>query len=306
MQIGFCSVIGREMLAVHAVPQEALRFAVHTAPVPWEGICVPQTLATNWSLKDLYSQRDLDRHETKQLATRVGSILHELNVSKARAPSVASSSGQIVDHMELTDRILLPQGIRIYRNKGLPADGTLLRKKGDAFLMSGGGCPAIVLTGGSTCIVAHASRESLLPKRFTEDGRAIGEHVSVVTNCVRKFRELEPDVPFDEANFRVIFGITPRQFSHPVHHPEHGANNRGRQRYLIRHYGEIAHSFIRDPDNGGYLDLNALTVHQARLCGIENAKTGTVLPAKGKFAYTRHPNPEMAEGRNLVIVRRLN
>lgn len=292
-------------MAVQAIPPDALRFAVRSAPVPWEGICIPRSMATNWSLKDLYAQNDLEQLETRKLALRVGSILDELNVNEARALSVVSSSGQIVDHMELTDHILLPQGIRICRNKALPADGTLLRKKGDAFLMSGGGCPAIVLTGGSTCIVAHASRESLLPKHFSEDGTAIGEHKSVVMNCVEKFRELEPDVPLHEAHFRVVFGITPKQFSHPVKHPHHGANNRGRQRYLMRQYGEVGASFVRDPDRNGYLDLNALTVHQARLCGIEDAKTGTVLPAKGSFAYTRHPDPDLAEGRNLVIVRRL-
>mgnify|MGYP001574462610 FL=1 len=286
----------------------ALRFSIRAASVPWEAVCIPETEQSgSWSLKDLYCQDDTSGSiAARLLAARLGAVLDECNVVKARAPSVAPSSGKIVDHLELKDEILLPQRIRLFRNRELPADGTLLRKRGDAFVMSGGGCPVIVLTGASACVVAHASRESLLPKEFEEDGRPHEEHESVVEASIRKLRELEPGLPLDRASLRVLFGITPKQFRHPVHDSHHGPNNRGRQRYLSNRYGEEAMAnFIRDPEGEGYLDLNALTVHQARECGIENAKTGSVLPARGGFAHTRHPNPSLAKGRNLVVVHRL-
>src|SRR5690348_10075568 len=131
------------MLNSVAIAAPPLIDTVRNGNITYEAICYPAgTPSGDWSLAKLKVPGDEQLNPTE--AERLGRVLASHGIKRAFAPRVADSSAIIVPKSELTDVIELPHGVKLFRNARLPADGTTLGP-GDAFIMSGGGCPVIVV-----------------------------------------------------------------------------------------------------------------------------------------------------------------
>jgi hypothetical protein len=262
-------------------------------------IAPPPTLAS-WSLAGLYSQADAENN--KLLCNHLADIMAEYDLKHAYAPSVAASSAAVVESRELSTLIKLQNDISIYRNKYVPSDGISL-KWGENFMMSGGGCPVIVLTGLNKkgemiCIAAHASRESLIDRKFL-----LGEEPRTnesVVYALAKNAYLQGCL-LSKTTLRIFFQIRSDGFAHELDHETHGEYNKKLVEYVSSHDPQAC--VIRE--NVAYLDIKKLITAQAKRAGIGTVEGTHELPYEDVFPHTRHPMRTLRDKRSLVIVERV-
>lgn len=253
----------------------------------------------NWSLAGLYSQEDVDRQPL--LARRLADELIRRDVRRAYAPSVAAHSARIVGREELTTCMKLPGGVLLYRNKDLPADGVPIRRK-EAFIMSGAGCPPIIIAGKGHCIPVHGSRQSLIDvERASDEHRTPSrEYESVIHAAVAFLRERHKVQPHHLA-LRGGLHIAPDLFEHPFSHPKLAIQNLALYDYLCDEYD----AFTAMQSTKGHLDLADLAMRIALKLGFPEKRVSFAPPLPEEAVTTRN-EPEYPGGpwRNLVIVYR--
>lgn len=243
----------------------------------------------NWSLANLYSQEDAENDPA--FAERLGKVLADRNIKRAYGPSVIFHSGHIVEREELTTEITLPGGAKLFRRKDLPADGVPIRR-GEAFVMSGAGCPPVIIAGKGFCLPMHGSRDTLVD-RASLAGNPPREHSSVIHAGVAFLKE-KYGVDVRHLALCGGFHIRPSEFTHPFNHPKYGETNARLFEHLLFTYG------ANIMNNEGDLDMAELALGIARDIGIPYAEFGDPLPKRA--ATTRDGREEF--WRNLVLVYR--
>lgn len=283
--------------SVLTLDRPILHFKGEHDEVKYQATCIPAgTPDGDWSLKHFQHSEDAERHPER--AERLGRMLHDLGVTDAYAPAVDKMSALITHRKELSEVIELPYGVRLYRNKNVPADGVPLRK-GQAFVMSGGGCPVIVAAGGKdTCVVAHASRDSLLdPNRIQKIGepRKYASVIQAIIGWVERNDGLRPG----RLSLRGLFTIPAAEFTHPPDDPIWGWVNERRAEIIQEKWNR---PIITGLDLA--LSIPELIKAQAADHGFGPTGVDKELPSSGPYGYTRHIEKGMRSARNLVVVRR--
>lgn len=246
----------------------------------------------NWSLKDLYRPEDVERKP--ELVSRLEAEFNDLGIIRAYAPSVAKMSGIVVDPCSFTSKIPL-NGTTLCRDPDHESDGTWLRP-GEAFIMSGGGCPVAIAEGGGICLVSHVGRESAvnLPQLLKQEPSRT--HMSIVDSMAERAFEL--GVPPGQMTLSVLFQVPASAFGHPLGDP--------RWQAVLRYVEGLGENIAVVRDHVMLLDMAALVAAQGRRAGFKVDDTvDYALPEKGPFGHTRHPDPEYRLRRNLVIIQYL-
>lgn len=245
----------------------------------------------NWSLSPLQTQEDAWGNLT--LATGLTRALRELEVRTAYAPNVAAASARVVNTADLRSRIRLNE-IDMYRRRDLPADGIFL-KPGEAFMMSGAGCPLIIASAGEPLLVAHAGRDSLVD-RGAIAGSPSRRHVSVVHAIVEAFRSR--GVHPERIRMTMLFAIPTETFEHRFDHPYLGDFNRKLGAFInARWPGCTVWN-----SGGVFLNLEFLFLEQATQAGVRDLDAMRSLTDCPRLAHTRDGNDP--NRRNLYVVKR--
>lgn len=265
-----------------------LRFEVNA----WTPADASRYYLRSWSLKPLQEPDDALKH--RELTSGVSIALHTVGVKTAYAPKVAAMSGAIVPAEKLKKQIPLRNNAILKRDKDVPADGVFVRP-GEAFIMSGAGCPLIIATAGEHAIISHAGRDSLID-RGAVMGKPTRNCGSVVDSIINEFLNLE--MPVYDINMCMMFAVPTEKFGHPENDPQYGEFN--------RRLGVYAHNLwpgsVVKRDGSIYIDLGALFVEQARQRGVRRARAVHSLDEYPDLAHTR--DGEDPSRRNLYVVKR--
>lgn len=271
--------------------------------VEYEAICYPAgTPAGDWTLKNLRVPEDVQKHPAE--AERIGRVLAEHGIKRAYAPHVAPASGIIIPRPRLSSVLELPHEVTLFRNAAMPADGVALGR-GEAFVMSGGGCPVLVMSGDGMCIAAHASRDSLLDTCHIRTGERNPDrpHKSVINAMVSwaARRETSPLKP-RQSKLSGYFSISTDWFRHSPDHPDFGVLNVQRAKYIERNWGP---GIVIGPHL--CLNIENLSRAQARTAGFtpELVVFREEIGGNSPFGFTQHPDPAMRPVRSLNIVHRI-
>ncbi|HEY5383398.1 MAG TPA: hypothetical protein VIJ88_02495 [Candidatus Paceibacterota bacterium] len=248
---------------------------------------------TDWSLGPIQKSEHVQAN--LGLASQVGAALWGLGVRRAYAPSPIEFNARIINPKILDRDIPLPYGVHLFRNQEVPADGTILRKQGDAGVFSAGGCSVVVATLGDEIIFAHAGRECVLDRtRVLTDGMEKGRWVeSVVDNIVSA---LTP-----HHNLRqylrawVFYSIKPEDFVHRSDDPDpkHAAYNKAAADYLPQKFGS---EFGWAEKAALYIDIPRIIKAQFHRLGVEHVSL--------EHAYLANelPHTRNGGGRYLVAI----
>jgi hypothetical protein len=195
---------------------------------------------SDWSLARL--RRSGDEKKEPEFARKVSRALQSVGARLAYAPTPTKFNGELVRPDELLKEWIPLGDVTLYRNPGIPADGTRLPHRGCAGIFSAGGCSLIVATRRDEMIFAHAGRDCVLDRtRILTENRTTGRrHESVVHSILNELapsRSLLKEV--QEVHVAVYYSIRPEDFRHDLadKNPEHTAYNRSAMRLLPREYG---------------------------------------------------------------------
>ncbi len=268
--------------------------------------CVPPT-GGNWSLKQLEGEN------AQAFMERVGKELSSRGIRKAYAPPVSLMSGKVGRMAELTKRYSLPDAVTVYRSDIYekrflaPYDGIVLQPtSGTAFIMSGGGCPIVVLIGKTRggqliCIVSHVGRESALDKYYWGEAPKQREPFSIIDSMIAAATVcgLTPE----QCELRCFFQIPTHCFEHDVNSPTHADKNKKMLELVKMRYPK---GDIMPPINGVHcMDMGELVRQQAIGAGIP-AKAifinNRVLSENGPHAFTRRTDSVLASYSNLELL----
>jgi len=177
----------------------------------------------DWSLAPLQEPGDVRKNPV--LAGKLREALISLVADHLYAPSPVKSNGEIIEPTMLNRPFVLGNGILLFRNPKMPADGTFLRGAGDAGIFSAGGCGVVVATLGDRLIFAHAGRESLIDRERVIGGQG-RRHESVVDSIVEAFRDTDSRVDLRKLHVWMLYSIRPEDFLHRFDDSSHRKYNR--------------------------------------------------------------------------------
>ncbi len=256
--------------------------------------------ASNWSLKTLQTSEDVKKEDNIQIVNALKSTLGILRVHKALAPNVAPASGEVIAYDSPWPEMLeIGQGICIHRNPKLPADGVFLNQK-EAFIMSGAGCPIIITSVGGKAILAHAARDSLVPRNWIENNTK-KQSGGIVQNIFHAIRLVVPRVKPSDIMMHMVFSIPAKSFVHCFDDPSYGDYNRALSRFVRRRWCDGIRECV--DSEGVYLDLGRIFLGQAVDLGIRNAEVSQTLDMRPDLAHTR--DGHSPSRRNLIVVKRV-
>lgn len=296
----------------HAAPFQtgdtALRWHTQKGEsVAYEVACRPARaedgVVRNWTLKQL---------DDAPFKERLAGAFDGHQPARIFAPTVDRMSGIVLPQARFTSFFPLNRlqevrrpGFELGSDARVPCDSTDLQPH-DAFAMSAGGCPLIVLSGTSyregikpVCLAAHAGRDSLIDHKFLQYGLKSRDHFSIVDAMVAFGRKRFVDP--EDMTLRSFFAIPWQRFPHDARQKEHRRRNARAQ----WHFREESDVFRIEPSTKKHcLDLSRVIWWQARRAGVGSIETGVhTLPIDGDYAYTTHTNPELSGAmRNLVTV----
>lgn len=250
----------------------------------------------SWSLQPLQTGRDVG--ENYFLASGLKAALRQMNVREAYAPHVKAASARVVQADLLKKRIRIGNGISIYREQCIQADGVFLDLTA-AFVMSASGCPVVIASNGKYVVVAHAGRDSLID-RGAVMGKPTRDRLSVVDSIIDALlaQKNRKCVSMDNINICMLFAIPMDVFEHREDHPCHGEYN---QRLGAYAYARWPDSVVRR-GKGVFLNLEAVFVEQARQRGVLHAWATHSLADFPALAHT-HDGKDPGR-RNLIVVKR--
>jgi hypothetical protein len=208
--------------------------------VPDSGLCFSAACfaGKHWTLSKLREPQDANNNPT--FAEEVGGALRGLGARRAYAPSPVEFNAVVIKPERLLFPIVLPYGVVMYRNIAALADGTFLRRAGDAGVFSAGGCGVLAVAYLRHLFFAHAGRECLLDREWVKSEGAHRSRAipSVVDSILDALVELGPlDTTLVHA--WPLYFIKPVEF---VHHaadkdPQHAEYNRAAIRFLPKQFG---------------------------------------------------------------------
>ena len=210
------------------------------------------------------------------------------------APRPLRFNAEIVHPSDLSDQWM----DRFWR--GSEADGVVLERPGQAFVIASADCPTLICRDGfnSLVLVAHAGRDCLFDRQKLLTGHPSRERESIVQNVIR---QLNPR----EVSSWIGCGISRYSFFHPWDDPVHGIDNKK----ICRHFEEC---LLGDPRQGR-LDLQAVIKKQLVALGVQPWSIGAdhidtctdVDPySQGQYRWHSARRDGLQAGRNLVVVLR--
>ena len=164
-----------------------------------------------WSLAPLQEPGDVKKNPV--LTGKLRKAMVSLGADRLYAPSPVKANGEIIEPTMLNRPFVLGNGILLFRNPKVPADGTFLRGAGDAGIFSAGGCGVIVATLNDRLIFAHAGRESLIDRERVLGGQG-RRRESVVDSIIEAFREIDSRADMRKLHAWMLYSITPEDFLH--------------------------------------------------------------------------------------------
>jgi hypothetical protein len=260
--------------------------------VPYKVRCEAPDVLENGAIENL-SLKQLDDPIFKE---RIRSSIPK-NVLRIFAPTVDRMSGVILDSDRFTTIYPLTFHMDVHRpgfqknsSEKEGCDGTRIGQS-EAFLMSAGGCPLIVLSGRTyrgeeLCIAAHAGRDSLIDKKLLRTRIKSREYGSVVDAMVAFARKNLADPK--ELVLRSFFSIPWEAYPHDLQDPKFGDIN-GKRFYFLGQHRSDDGIFIRR-DGITHFCLSTLIRRQAEKYNLRRVETGIrTLPINDVFTYTTHP-----------------
>ncbi len=225
------------------------------------------------------------------------SICRKMEIEHAFAPDVSKASARVITQKEMAGR-QIELGSNVFLSFGEEsADGVFL-EKGEAFMMSGRGCPVIIASDSKNVAIVHAGRDSLIYRDAVMDnvGKASRPYMSVVDSLIDAFVERE-SFPGEMV---MAFSIPTAVFEHPLEHPTYGNFNRALHAFVEKQW----------PGNTNickgsmYLNLEDIFLSQAHRVGV---KASVVHPAGTipGMTYPRNSQETRNGARNLIIVQRV-
>jgi hypothetical protein len=138
---------------------------------------------------------------------------------------------------------------------GVEADGVVLTEKGQACIIKSADCPTIVAftlsSEGRKCVVAHASRDSLIDSHYIRGFGKSRKNRSVVDSVMDQFSPTERE----ELYVYVTVGIGARHFSHSINHSTCGTQNRELMEFIHEQFG--SHCY-HGPRSDGRISLGEI------------------------------------------------
>lgn len=202
----------------------------------------------NWSLAGLQKSGDEKKGENLALMERLTKVARAYDLNTLWAPNPTRFNGLITDRRALTERMPLTERINLYR--GEYADGIELRK-GEALILSSGGCPMLTIMHNYRVVAAHAGLKCL----FDIDNP---ERASVVDHALRRL-DHQGNRTKDFVKVRIDFALHPKVYDHPWDHPEWGSKNEKLCRTLMHRWGSAV---LVGDHRLGRIDLIALVKQQ--------------------------------------------
>ena len=247
-----------------------------------------------WSLAPLQEPGDTVRNP--KLTQKIRSAMRHLGADRIYAPSPVEFNGKIIQPADLTKVMTLGHGVLLFRNAGMPADGTFLRSSRDAGIFSAAGCGMIVATLGGHAIFAHAGRECLINrKRVLEDGSA-RTFESVVDSTVDAFLQIHDDRSrLQQLHAWVLYSIKPEDFLHRYDDPKHAEYNRRVGPYLDEL--RLSWGYIKTA-KGVELDIPAIAQIQFMAHGVPEEN----IHMEHRYLADELPTTRKGGGRYLVAV----
>ena len=239
----------------------------------------------DWSLRGLQKPGDAENPNNGELVARLLEIAKRNHVPELLAPSPVDFNGRLCNKDELS--VAIPLGDGVLLRRGTRADAIRL-ERGEALVISTGGCPVIVATGSRGLVVAHAGLKSLIREKSPTYG-------SVVTTVSQALGTVHGSW--------VFWSIRPEYFTHPLKDPVYGAKNERLSAFLKKNgYGDC---FWGDPTQGA-IDLPAIirTQFEREHAPRPNRTNETYLPGhRDGVSHVGHTRlPKLSDYRNLILV----
>lgn len=283
---------------VSVTPSEISFRTGASEPVVYTARCLAPD-GGDWSISQLF---EINRKSSYTYKHRLGTQFANRGVTEVFSPIDHLMSAVFLPQDEFRLTISLGYEDLCLHRPSKPSDATIIRK-GQAFLITPGGCPLVVLSfigkdGLPYCIAAHAGRKSLIDYKLILEGYSSRSAFSIVESIVAKAMQLGGEVA--TMYLRSFFSIPWEAYRFSVDDTRHGKTNLAVNSYLKSKYGS---DVLVTTDGHEHYSLNKIIEAQARGFGIGHIETGWSLPYNGPYAYTTHDNPLLADKvRNLVTL----
>lgn len=246
-----------------------------------------------WSLGPLQAPEDVVRHPI--LTERLRDAMRHLGAERVYAPSPVEFNGKIIQPAELSRVFNLKGGVLLFRNAGMPADGTFLRADGHAGVFSAGGCGLTVVTLRDHLIFAHTGRDCVIDRTRILTGAPSRSKESVIDSIMDAFHQLGyNEKHFCDLSAWVLYSIKPRDFLHRFDDPQHGEYNRRVGPDLARRTS----AGIRTTPAGFQIDVPAIARSQFLAYGVPSEN----IHLDHAYLNDELPTTRRGGGRYLVAV----
>ena len=229
------------------------------------------------------------------ILSRLKDIFDEFPRVQFYAPRPLEFNAEIVHPHDLNE----PWGDRFWRGK--EADGVILQRPRQAFLIASADCPTLIFRNYFTgmIITSHAGRDCLFDRQKLFTGTPSRKKESVIQNLPNNL------VPREMAAW-IFCGIVGKYFSHPWDHLVNGEDNKK----ISLHFGEDC--LVGDPWEGR-LELREVIKKQLIALGVpswaingDHVDTYSDREPNDRQQYRWHSarRDGPGGGRNLVVVLR--
>lgn len=171
----------------------------------------------------------------KDFLMRIDGVAQDLYLRNIYAPRPTRFNPVVCASRDLQESITLRQS-RAVIWCGYNADGTMLEKKGDAFLMNTADCPTIITHDpeNGLIIVAHAGRDSLI-----EGGEISNKQPRVHKTVICAIARCHGHEAMHRVRVWIVCGIQSKHFGHPWNHAQYGAVNKAMIEDVIERWGRV-------------------------------------------------------------------
>mgnify|MGYP001611613532 CR=1 FL=1 len=184
------------------------------------------------------------------------------------------------------------------------ADGVVLDCRNEAVWLRTADCPTIIAHNSLTneVVAAHAGRASLIDQKNLQNGRPNRWPESIVQAMYQRLID-----PLRQSVWIEVYsccGIGPKQFCHPIDHPQYGSFNEKMNRYIALNYGQDC--FLDGKVANGALDLHRLIGNQFKLCGVpgDNIHRDSIdIAGENDYFFSRRGGDQTGHNTILVIRR---
>ena len=258
----------------------------------------------NWN----YAGASREEMEAKNpgITAAIAEVMRKYDIKRALVPKPAFNARVVTDAN-------LPNELLPHFFRGADADGVILERPGDAYLLASADCLAAAIYDPQTGAVAalHCGRDALVDRTHLNAGDR-RKHETVIDAASDALDEIaygtEPLGEYHALQVFLAAGIRPGTFDHPTaNHPFAEANKR-----MIDHLIEVQSKsehlpMIVTDAYAGKIDLFALVRHQLDaqdITKIEEDEFDTATSKGPDGEYLFHSNRRDKVKRNLVVIKR--